>query len=370
MKSRLLFAAGVIAVVAVVIGIFAVSIEKREAVSSVQGSTADMATLFVETDTALGETGPNVSTDTSTLPGLAMPPVEYDTINVDYSRVHCAAVVNGKAIAGTEGGLLVYDPVDSSLELVSADKGLADHHVLSILSDGNSLYIGTKTGLFVRDEYGIITPFVPDLKAEITAIAKLGDSIYVGTAGSGLMRIAQGELSAISDKQSIVAIQFGGGMMWIASRGEGLFCYDGVEWKKRYLEGDSTAFDHISSLAFKFNRLYAGTPEGMYVFDGGRWDLYDGDNGLLVCDVTSISFMRWKVLAGTRDWGYYEIFEEWVTPISWSEGLEVTALASDDSLVVIGTPGSGIYVAVDKNVKNVNPGRSSIEVPLYASQLL
>jgi hypothetical protein len=79
--------------------------------------------------------------------------------------------------------------------------------------------------------------------------------------------------------------------------------------------------------------------------------------------------MEWKILAGTRDWGYYEVFEEWVTPIAWSEALEVTSIASDKNMVVVGTPDTGIYVAKDKKMKNVNPGQDTIEIPVYASLL-
>jgi ligand-binding sensor domain-containing protein len=367
MKSKLLFAAGAIVVAVVVIGVFAVSIEKREVVSGVEGSAPDYTDVFAEIDSISRLAEKDALTDTAPTPELVQPSVHYDTVSVDYSHVNCTAVMDGKAVAGTDGGVFIYDPVDSSVELVSVHKGLTDHHVLSILPVADSLYIGTTTGLYLRDEYGLVSPVAPELVAEITALACAGSDIYLGTTDRGLVKVVGDEISVMMDKGNITAIQFGGGLMWAASDGEGLFYFDGVKWRKRYLVPDSTAFDHISSLGYKFNRLYVGTPEGMYVYDGGSWDLYDSDDGLLVCDVTSISFMEWKILAGTRDWGYYEIFEEWVTPIAWSEALEVTSIASDKNLVVVGTPGNGIYVAKDKKVDNVNPGEDAIEIPAYAS---
>lgn len=367
MKSKLLFATGMIVTAVVVIGIFAVSIEKREIVSGVEGSAPDYADVFGEIDSISRLAEIDALTDTASTPELVRPSVHYDTVSVDYSHVNCTAVMNGKAVAGTDGGVFIYDPIDSSVELVSVHKGLTDHHVLSILPVGDSLYIGTKTGLFLRDEYGLITPVVPGLVAEITALASAGSDIYLGTTENGLVKVAGDEISVVMDKKNITAIQFGGDLMWAASDGEGLFYFDGVKWRKRYLVPDSTAFDHVSSLGYKFNRLYVGTPEGMYVYDGGSWDLYDSDDGLLVCAVTSISFMEWKILAGTRDWGYYEIFEEWVTPIAWSEALEVTSIASDKNLVVVGTPDNGIYVTKDKKVSNINPGPETMEIPVYAS---
>jgi ligand-binding sensor domain-containing protein len=367
MKSKLLFAAGSIAVAVVVIGILAISVEKREVVSGVEGSAPDYADAFAKIDSLSKLAESDALTDTAPTPELVRPSVHFDTVSVDYSHVNCTAVMDGKAVAGTDGGVFMYDPVDSSVELISVHKGLTDHHVLSILPVGDSLYIGTTTGLYLRDEYGLVSPVAPEFVAEITALASDGSDIYLGTTESGLVRVTGDETSVMLDKGNITAIQFGGGLMWAASDGEGLFYYDGIKWRRRYLVPDSTAFDHVSSLGYKFNRLYVGTPEGMYVHNGGSWDLYDSDDGLLVCDVTSISFMEWKILAGTRDWGYYEIFEAWVTPVAWSEALEVTSIASDKNLVVVGTPNNGIYVAEDKRLSNVNPGQDIMEIPVYAS---
>ena len=54
--------------------------------------------------------------------------------------------------------------------------------------------------------------------------------------------------------------------IWVSSAGYGLFSYDGTDWKKRYLEADSTSFDYVTDLGYKFNRIYAGTSFGLYVF--------------------------------------------------------------------------------------------------------
>ncbi len=370
MKSKSLFAAGVVAVAAVIIGIFAVSLEKREAISGVEGSMQDLGDPFVAIDLMRPQPEIPALTDTAPSPDLAMPLMLYDTISVNCSRVNCTAILNGKAVAGTDGGVFIYDPIDSSVELISADKGLVDYRVLSLLAEGDSLYIGTNTGLYVMNDISIVSPIAIGFPAGITAIARGGDDLYLGTSHNGVIRISDGRAAIVTDKQCITAIQYGDGLMWVASDGGGLFCYDGAEWRRRYLEDDSTAFDHVSSLGYRFDRLFAGTPEGMYVFDGGRWNLYDGDDGLLVCDVTSIAFMGWKILAGTRDWGYYEVFEDWVTPIAWSEGLRISSIASDGKLAVIGTPDSGIYAALGREVTNVNPGVNSIEVPIYVSLVL
>jgi len=363
MRNRILFAAGLVAVAAVVVAIFVLSVEERVVLtpSEMQLREAEEA-LTSEFEHNLEV----VQSDTPAVPGLILDTAPLDTLVVDYSKVNCVAAANDKAIAGTDGGLIIYDPADSSTDLLSADDGLVDQHVTALYPDGSDLYIGTRSGLYLRDSSGILTRMAPEIESEITAIAKEGDAVYLGTAWDGLIKLANDSASVLLEKNSITAIQFGGGLMWVASEGEGLFYYDGIKFRKRFLEPDSTAFDHVSTLGYKHDRLFVGTPEGLYVFDGGSWDLYDSDDGLLVCDITSVAFKGWKILVGTRNWGYYEIFEDWVNPVDWSEALEVSSITTGGGMVIVGTRSEGMYVTKDKSVTNINPEPEMIEVPFFA----
>ena len=104
-------------------------------------------------------------------------------------------------------------------------------------------------------------------------------------------------------------------------------------------------------------------------FDGGRWSLYNEEDGLLACDITEIDFSGWKVVGGQLpDWGIYEIFEDVVTPKAWSEGLTVAALASNGQQTVLGTPDDGIYIAEGHAIDHVNPTPSNIHTACHGSQ--
>lgn len=364
MKSQILFAAGMTAVAVAVVAGFFFTIERRDAIPSVESAFLETEEVEFAVDIDAEFSAEPIITDTPSVPEIVMIPL--DTIELDFSNVNCAAVMGGKAMVGTEGGIFIYDPVETSIELVSIYDGLIDPHVTALCPNGDRIYIGTRSGLFLRDENGNVEQIAPDLKVEITAIAAKGNDIYIGTTTDGVIKISPIDTTVILSSQNIRAIEVGGSNVWIAAYDDGLYCYDGVKCRRRSLISDSTALDCVSSLGFKFDRLYVGTSEGMYVYDGGCWDMYDGDDGLLVCDVTAITFKGWKILAGTRDWGYFEIFEEWVRPMAWSEALEVTALASDGNLVVLGTPDNGAYIATEDDVRHVNPDIEIFEIPQFA----
>ncbi len=366
MKSQILFA-GVIAAMAVaIVAVFFFTVEKRDAIPSVESISVSDEEVYPGVCNGEAMPAEPAVTDTAAIPEPLMTQVPLDTVELDFSNVTAAAVMNGKAVVGTKGGVFIYDPVETSIELVSVNNGLTDPHVTALYPEDNRIYIGTKSGLYLLDEDGDVDRIAPDFETEITAVAAKGNDVYIGTPTDGVIRISPIDTTVILSSKNIRAIEIGGSNIWIAAYDDGLYSYDGVKCQRRCLISDSTALNCVSALGYKFNRLYVGTPDGMYVYNGGSWDLYDADDGLLVSDVTAITFKGWKILAGTRSWGYFEIFEDWVRPMSWSEALEVTALASDGNLVVLGTPDNGAYVATENDVRHVNPDIETFEIPQFA----
>jgi ligand-binding sensor domain-containing protein len=365
MKSQIVFAAAMVAAAATVIGIMVFTVEKRSAEPK---PLVDEMTLEPNDAFSFGDSSESAATsDTSMQVTLEPEPVLMDTIEVSFSNVSSAETYNGLAYVGTGGGVFIYDPAEETIEILSVNEGLSDPEVTALHIDAGILYVGTKSGLFKRDEAGQMIPIAPELKSEVTAIACRDTEIYIGTRADGAIRISPVDTTVILNKPDITDLTLWNGDIWIAAFGEGIYRFNGVRCVRRYLSSDSTAFDRASTLASMFNRLYVGTPDGMYVYDGGSWDLYDADDGLFVCDITAITFKGWKILAGTRDWGYFEIFEDWVCPVAWSEALHVTALAADAGTVVVGTPESGAYVTKGDIVKNINPKTKMLEIPQFAA---
>ncbi len=371
MRERVLFSATLLAAVAVVLVVLSVSIEKRKAISPLEGSrTSIEITDGLSIDSVGDDPMVESLSDTGFTPLLQDPIIRFDTLNVDFSHVNCATVLDGRAVAGTDGGVFIYDPADSSIQIISAHNGLSEYRVTALLADSYSLYIGTENGLFVRNDNGDVIPLIPEVDAHITALALSADTVYIGTANRGLLAFSGGSAVTITEKAPVTDIVAGNGNLWVSIYGEGLFTYDGNNWKRRFLEDDTTAFDRVAALGYRYDRLFAGTSQGLWVFDGGSWDMYDPDDGLFACDITSIDFKGWKILVGSRTWGHFEIFEEWVTPMYWTEAMEITAVASDGNVVVVGTPDRGILVQNGKEVTMVNPGPDKIEIPVWASSFM
>jgi hypothetical protein len=360
MKTKLTFIGLSSVIVLGVVLIFALSIEKKEqpATPVDELAVADSIISEIDVDEILDDN------QIEEIIPLETAPVE--TLQVSFANVKDVAIWDDRIVAGTEGGVFTYRVSDSSYQFFYYANGLTDYNVNAILTLGNKLIVGTEGGLSEIDKAGNVIPIDFGFNPPVTALAESNGALLIGTRDDGLIAYEDGTSKQMLELPEISSIVSSGDQIWVASDGHGLFSFDGMKWKKRFLVDDSTAFDCVADLGYKFNRLYAGTAYGMYVFDGGQWNLYNEEDGLLVCDVTEIDFKGWKIIAGTSDWGIYEIFEDAVTPKAWSEGLEVTALASNGQTTVIGTPSDGIYIVESNTVNHINPTPQSFTRPVMA----
>lgn len=356
MKSKLAFISISAVIIFAVVLMFAVSVEKKTDTTALQGQ-ADSA--LVNKD--------NIKTDGTPEQTIPLEPEPAETLQVSFANVKTVTFWGDRVAAGTDGGVFTYKPEDSSYQFFYYANGLTDYDVNAILQVGDKLLVGTQGGLSVIDKAGNIQKIDFGFNSAVTALAESQGSILIGTADDGLIEYSEGTSRKMLDVDEINAVVSTGDQVWVATDGFGLYSFDGMKWKKRYLIDDSTAFDCVSDLGAKFDRIYAGTPFGLYVFNGGRWSLYNEDNGLLMPDVREIAFKGWKIIVGTSDWGIYEIFEDWVTPRAWSEGMEITALASDGDYTVVGTPHDGIYIANQDNISHINPSPQTFTRPIVAS---
>ncbi len=356
MKAKLTFISLSAVIILAIVLMFAVSVEKK----------SDKAVMQGQADSALADKN-NIKTDGTPEQTIPLEPEPAETLQVSFANVKTVTFWDDRIAAGTDGGVFTYKPEDSSYQFFYYANGLTDYDVNTILKVGDKLLVGTQGGLSVIDKAGNIQQIDFGFKPPVTALAESQGSILIGTADDGLIEYSEGNSRRLLDVDEINAIVSNGDQIWVATNGYGLYSFDGMDWKKRFLVDDSTAFDCVADLGAKFDRIYAGTAYGLYVFDGGRWSLYNEDDGLLMPDVREIAFKGWKIIVGTADWGIYEVFEDWVTPRAWSEGMEVTALAADGDYTVVGTPHEGIYIADHEKVSHINPSPQTFTRPLVAS---
>jgi hypothetical protein len=366
MKPRTLYTIGLVTALVAIVGLTLLSIERKlpdATTDSVKSPEQAVVTLDESSAADMSASDPGIPYDYADEIDLRTAPNLHDSVVLDFSHVTCATMFGGLVAAGTDGGVVLYSPADSVTQIVSVGQGLVDHRVTCLLAHNNSLYIGTKSGLFLRDETGDAAPIIPELQSEITAIAMSGDTLLIGTATDGLIRVTYDETAVALDVDSITAIESALGLIWVATSGNGLFSYDGGTFRERYLDCDTLALDYVTSLGSKFGRLYAGTPLGLWVFDGGRWRLRDARNGLFVSNITDVAFRGWQIVVGTNDWGCFALYEDAITPLAWTEAIEVTAVAADGDMIAVGTTDRGLLVYDGKGVANVNPQQKAVELP-------
>lgn len=359
MKSKLTFIGLASVIVLSIVLIFALSIEKKnpEMLSTQTPETLD--------DSIVANMNESI-TDILQEETIPLEPEPLETLTVSFANVRTLTFWDERIAAGTEGGVFTYRPADSSYQFFYSASGLSEHKVNALLEYNGKLMVGTEGGLAEINPDGIIIDLNFGFEPPVTALAESQGTLLIGTENNGLIAYNDGIAKQMLDIPCITAVVSTPEEIWVSSAGYGLYSFDGTDWKKRYLEADSTAFDYITDLGYKFNRIYAGTSFGLYVFDGGRWSLYNEEDGLLVCDITEVDFSGWKIVVGTSDWGIYEIFEDIVTPKAWSEGLTVTALASNGQLTVLGTPDDGIYIAEGHAIDHINPTPQTYTQPVMA----
>ncbi|MBD3217410.1 MAG: hypothetical protein GF310_03980 [candidate division Zixibacteria bacterium] len=359
MKTKLGFIAVSSVIVLAIIIIFAVSIKKRE-------QPVEPKDMQVKADSGLVE---DENINMGEVPEQVIPiePEPAETLQVSFAYVKDLTFWNDRIAAGTEGGVFTYKPEDSSYQFFYYANGLKEYNVNALLQVEDKLIVGTQGGLAQIDQAGNIENIEFGFEPPVTALAESQGSLLIGTAKDGLIAYQDGTGQQILKVLDILSVEASGDQIWVSTAGHGLYSFDGMKWKKRFLVDDTTAFDYVADLGIKFQRLFAGTAYGLYVFDGGRWSLYNEEDGLMICDVRHIDFKGWKIVVGTNDWGIYEIFEDCVTPRAWSEGMDVTALASNDDYTVVGTPHEGIYIADGDNISHINPTPQTFTRPIVAS---
>lgn len=358
MKSRIAFIAVSAVIILSLIVMFAISIEKKDRTDLITEAPPTIDSAITDNQEPINE-----DVDDQLIP---FEPEAEEPVEVSFADVRDVAFWEDRIAAGTAEGVFTYRLTDSSYQFFHNANGLTDSEVGAILPYDGKLLVGTNMGLSQIDKSGNITQIDFGYETPVTALAESDGTLLIGTKLNGLIAYWNGSSSQLLDILDISSVISAGDHIWVATYGNGLYSFDGMEWKQRFLIRDTTAFDYVTDLGYRFNRLYAGTDYGLWVFDGGKWKLYDDQSGLYACNITAVDFLGWKIIAGTSGWGIYEIFEDVVNAKDWSEGLEITSLASNENILVVGTPDQGIYIAEGKTVSHVNPTPQALTEPVVA----
>ena len=256
-------------------------------------------------------------------------------------------IINGNMIyAVTNNSFVTYDmkaktehryPVEGILNAVVFHDG-------SVYAGGKSLYKLNDTSLeFVDSEFD----------GEITTMYSYGYQLMIGTE-DGLYSRSIFSKDKIMDDMTISAITADQSGLWVGTLGEGLYRWDGEDYKKRYLNRDTCLFDFVNTVDFQHNHLYLGCDNGFYIYDGGSWKTLTTEDGLPDDNIRTIDASDWVVYVGS-DKGVVSYFNDEISPVNKLEDTQVNVLKVKGRKLLAATEYDGIIVKRGNDVKTLIP---------------
>lgn len=184
---------------------------------------------------------------------------------------------SGSTYIGTDGhGISFYDG-SNWFDFTTAN-GLSTDVVRDIEIDNNgNIWLATANGVDCYNGLSWHTYLIknePPYDSAITSITEdLNGNLWFGTWGGGALRFNGMDWSHYTTDDGlandlVTGIAVGtDGSIWFGTR-VGVSCFDGVTWKTfTGLGGDSI----LSIAADPYGKIWVGT-QGLFVYDGGRWD--------------------------------------------------------------------------------------------------
>jgi ligand-binding sensor domain-containing protein len=204
----------------------------------------------------------------------------------------------GTVWATADDGLMLWDPPSGRVDTLSRSDGLLDELVYEIVRapdgllwlatyGGANTWDGERLGAGLTRDLGLLDKTTWDLWVQSDGTIWMDTNEgYVLTAfdGTGFRHFSD---ASTAERLGIEAVfpartQFNSAMtetpdgtLWFGSNGNGLFAYDGVEWR-RYTQDDGLPSDSVDDLAATPDgRLWISAIGGLTYFDGTAFTLVD-----------------------------------------------------------------------------------------------
>lgn len=266
-------------------------------------------------------------------------------------------VVGPTLYAVTDAGLVIYDFVAKTEKFIESESDLT-----SVASHAGKLYVGGDDLFTLEDS--ILVPVDVELPP-ITDLESFSYRLLIGTR-NGLHAISIFGNEELLPDFSITDIAAADDAAWVGTDGNGLFSWDGADFKKRYLTRDTSIFDVVTALDYNHNHTYVGTPDGLWVFDGGKWGSYTVENGMPANGVTAIDASYWVVTVGTEG-GTTSLFKGDLMPVKGLDNIVATSLARYEKKIIAGTVGDFILVKSGPVVRPLIDNVSEKTIDLFSA---
>jgi len=180
-----------------------------------------------------------------------------------------ALTSDGMTLA-TPAGITTLTPAGA--KSIYTFQGLVNNHVYALAASGSRVLAGTLGGLSILDGGQVLANFTTansGLRHNwITAIAAVGDDWFVGTYGSGILRLdASGDWQSFADASGPLevndnALLVTAGRVYAGTMGKGLYVYDRESGRWTVATAGLPSLN-VTALALHDGNLYAGTDNGL-----------------------------------------------------------------------------------------------------------
>lgn len=251
----------------------------------------------------------------------------------EVAHVKDMILVGSKIYAVHSRGVVVYDLADRSVKNI--DNGEV---INALVYHGGNIYAGGKKLYTIQGQ--TLEPVEYEFDGTISTLGSFDLALVIGTDRGLYTRSIFGDEHLMSDV-FVTSVAVDGDGVWIGTDGQGLYRWDGVDIKQRYLARDTSLFDNVNCLAYNHKHLYVGSDSGMFIYDGGRWQTLTTEDGLPSNEIRSIDAANWVVYVAT-DSGVTQYFNGEFAAVPKLDDKDVTVIRTLGNKIIAGTENEGI----------------------------
>jgi len=251
------------------------------------------------------------------------------------SQIADFIIVEPKLYAVFDGGVIVYDFEKKSHSIIQAGEKLE-----AVVVHEGKVYVG---GLYLyRLNDSTLERLDDEFEGAITCLYSYGYRLMVGT-GYGLYSKSIFGRELLFDDVTVSAIVADENGLWIGTNGQGLYRWDGEDFRKRYLLRDPAMFDTVNTLDFNHRLLYVGSTNGLHIYNGGRWENLNTLDGLPSNNVQTIDASAWVIYIGTNE-GVISYFNGDFMPVKKLADKQVNVIRLRGRKLIAATEYEGILL--------------------------
>ncbi len=255
------------------------------------------------------------------------------------------SIADNRVWVATPDGLVQTDRNGNHYRLLDTADGFDPAAAVEFIELPNRLLFGDGTGYFEYLGPDVFRQVDLPLTSPVSFCHGFDSLYFIAGYTEGVFEYVPEFPDPLKDDILVTDMVFSPGGLWVGTDGDGLWLYDGESWQRRFLRSDTTAFNYVTTLEYRWPHLMVGTDQGAYRFDGGLWETYTGaDSTFPGGFVTDITFANHRWFVGTKEHGLWILLNNTWMAVEDVPADHITAIRTFRADVYIGTQNAGVFV--------------------------